>query len=254
VRHYTCLVAACLALIAAGCGPRSAEVDPALARLVPSDTLALLDVKVDALRATPLYRKYVSGRLESMKVTDDVSEALAVSNGKDVVVFTKGKSGIAQYDRQGNRTAPTGRGGVPPALREKLRSIAPRNQIFGAGIGGSLPMADALPSQGNLANLQNLLKALASWTLAADLRSGVKLDAEAVYRTEQDAKQIHDALRGLLGIARLSTPADAPELLRVYDGVKISMQKSTVTVLADVPAEALEKAVERLQRAPKTGR
>jgi len=239
-----------LALIAAGCGPRSAEVDPALARLVPSDTLALLDVKADALRATPLYRKYVAGRLESMKVTDDVSEALAVSNGKDVVVFTKGKSGIAQYDRQGNRTAPTARAGsgVPPALREKLRSIAPRNQIFGAGIGGSLPMPDALPSQGNLANLQNLLKALESWTLAADLRSGVKLETEAVYKTEQDAKQIHDALRGLLGIARLSTPADSPELLRVYDGVKIAMQKSTVTASADVPAGVLEKAVERARR------
>jgi hypothetical protein len=251
VRHYICLVAACLALTAAGCGPRSAEIDPALARLVPSDTLALLDVKADALRATPLYRKYVAGRLESMKVTDDVSEALAVTNGNDVVVFTKGKSGIAQYDRQGNRTAPAARaGGVPPALRERLRSIAPRNQIFGAGIGGSLPMADALPSQGNLANLQNLLKALESWTLAADLRSGVKLETEAVYKTEQDAKQIHDALRGLLGIARLSTPADAPELLRMYDAVKVSMQKSTVAVSADVPGEALEKAVERVQRVP----
>jgi hypothetical protein len=115
-------------------------------------------------------------------------------------------------------------------------------------------MADSLPSQGNLANLQNLLKALASWTLAADLRTGVKLETEAVYKTEQDAKQIHDALRGLLGIARLSTPADAPELLRVYDAVKISMEKNRVAVSVEVAAETLEKAVERVQRAPKTGR
>ena len=255
MRRYSLLLSLSLALIAAGCGPSSAEVDPALARLVPPDTLALIDIKADALRATPLYLKYVSGRLESMKVTDDVSEALAVSKGRDVVVFTKSKSGIAQYDRQGNRTVPSGRaGGVPQALREKLRAIPPQSQIFGAGLGGSLPVPEALPGQGNLANLQNLLKALVGWTLAADLRSGVKLSTEAAYKTAQDAKQIHDALKGLLGIARLSTPTDAPEVLQVYDAIKISIDNNTVAVSAQIPAQAVEKAVDRVQRSPTRGR
>ncbi len=246
------LVLICLALAAAGCGPRTAtsvEVDPALARLVPSDTTALLDVKLDALRATALYKKYIASRLASFHASDDASEVLAVSNGKDMLVFTKEKSGIFQFDRQGKKSSPSARsGGVPPALKEKMRSIPPRNQIWGVGLGSSLLALDAIPEQGNLANLRNVFKALESWTAAADLSSGLKVEASAVYRTEQDAKQIHDALRGLVGLARLSTPSDAPELLRLYDGIQISLEKNSVRVSADIAADLLDKSLDRMSR------
>ncbi len=238
-----------LTVIALGCGPRApttAEVDPALARLIPSNALALVDVKADALRGSPLYKKYAADRLSSLKVTEDVAEALAVSNGKDVSVFTKGKSGVWQYDSQGNRTAPPSRsGGVPPPLRDLLRGIPAQNQIFGAGLGSALPSPDALPQQGNLANLSNVLKALQSWTVSADLRSRVKLEVNAVYQTDADAKRINDALRGILGIARLSTPSDSPELLRVFDGIRITVDKAAVRVSTDIDPDLLDKAVSR---------
>ena len=246
---------ALLLIAAVGCGPRTpttAEIDPALARLIPSDTLALVDVKADALRTTPLFQKYVAERLQSLKVTDDVSEALAVSNGKDVTIFTKGKSGIALYDQQGNKSAPPARsGGVPPALRGLLRGIPAQNQIFGAGLGSAIPAPDAMPQPGNLVNV---VKALQTWTLAADLRSSVKMQVDGVYKTEADAKQIHDALRGLLGIARLSTPSDAPEMLRVWDGIQITMEKATLHVSTDISADLVEKAVERVRRKGTPGR
>jgi hypothetical protein len=246
------LVLVWLALAAAGCGSRKAtsvEIDPALARLVPSDTTALMDVKVDALRATPLYQKYVAGRLASMKAGADASELLAVFNGKDGMVFAKEKTGVFQYDRGGRKTSPSGRGGgAPAALQEKMRSIPPENQIWAVGLGGSLPAPDMIPDQGNLANLRNVFKALESWTVAADLRSGLKMRAGAVYKTEQDAKQIHDALRGIIGLARLSTPNDAPELLQLYDGIQISMEKTSVRVSADIAAGVLDKALGRLER------
>ncbi len=252
--RYTLIGAVCLSLIAAGCGPRPAQIDPALARLVPSDTLALVSIKAEALRATPLYRKHLASPLESMQVTEDVSEALAVSDGKEVVIFTKGKKGLTRYDREGNRTAPSaGGGGVPAALLEKLRSISPQNQVFGAGVGGAIPLPEALPQQGVFANFGNLLAGLESWTLAADLRAGVKIEAGGVCKSEDDARRIHDAVRGLLGIARLSTPAGAPELLRVYDAVKVSMDKTTLALSAEIPAEAMDKAMELVQRVPRKG-
>ncbi len=246
------LMLLCVVLAATGCGPRAAtsvEIDPALARLVPADTTAHMDVKIDSLRATPLYQKYVASRLDSLKAAADASELLAVFNGKDGLAFAKEKSGIYQYDRDGKRRSPTGRsGGVPPVLREKMRSIPPENQIWAVGLGSSLPVPDMIPEQGNLANLRNLFQALESWTAAADLRSGLKMEAHAVYKTEQDAKQIHDALRGLIGLGRLSTPSDAPELLQLYDGIQISMEKNSVRVSADIPADLLDKSLERLKR------
>ena len=105
---------------------------------------------------------------------------------------------------------------------------------------------DAIPKQGNLANLRNLFQALENWTLAADLRSSAKVEVNAVYRTEQDARQINDALRGLLGLARLSTPSDSPELLRLYDGVQISMEKATVRMTADIATADLDSAMKKL--------
>jgi hypothetical protein len=239
-------------LAAIGCGPRAAtsvEIDPALARLVPSDTTALMDIKIDALRSTPLYQKYVAGQLASLKTGQDASEVLAVFNGKDGAVFAREKTGVFRYERDGRKTGAAGRsGGVPPALKVKMRSIPPQNQMWAVGLGSSLPVPDIIPEQGNLANLRNLFQGLESWAVAADLRSGLKMTADAVYKTEQDARQIHDALRGLVGLARLSTPSDAPELLRLYDGIQISMEKNTVRVTADIAAGLVDQSVERLKR------
>ncbi len=244
VRLALCVAAAC----AAGCGPKTAQIDPALAKLIPPGTVAVLDVKAEALRKTPLYAKYVAGWLpESLKVTEDVAEALAISTGKDAFVFTTGAGGLARYDRAGNKTVPQpGGGGLPPALRELLKSVPPENQVFGVGLGAALPGLDALPQQGNLANLGAMLKSLQSWTLAADLRYDLRVRVNASYQTDADAKRIHDALKGILGIARLSTPRDAPELLRLYDGIQVTLDRTAVRVAADVTPDSLEAISKRL--------
>jgi hypothetical protein len=239
-----------LAMLGSGCGPRtppSVEIDPALARLVPGDTQALIGVQVDALRATPLYGKWVAPRLGNL--AKDVSELLVVSNGKNTVVFAKGKSSVFQLGS--DVPPPRAKDGLPAGLREKMRSLPPQSQIWAAGI-GSLALVDgAIPMAGNLANLRNVLSNIESWSAGADLRSGLKIEARGVYRTEADAKVIHDALRGLLGLGRLSTPDNAPELLRFYDGIQVTQQTNSVRVTADIPADVLDKFLARIS--PRVG-
>ena len=233
-------------LLVTGCGPRGAktvEIDPGLARLIPPDTTALVNVKVYLLRSSPLFQKHALKEFASVHS----SEMLSVSNGKDQRVFVKEKEGLFEL-KDGGKVKPSGpAGGVPPALREKMRLIPAQSQIWGVGLGSSLALG-VIPEVGNLANLRNVFQALESWTMAANLSSNLKAEASAVYRTEQDAKQIHDALRGLLGLARLSTPSDAPEMLRLYDGVQISMEKNTVRITADIAADLLDKSLERMGR------
>ncbi len=144
-----------------GCGlrkPTSIQIDPALARLVPSDTVALAGVKVDAVRSTPLYRKFIEGKLSLPEMSNDVSEVLVASNGKDVLVFAKTKSGVVQLDEHGRKSEPRRQsGGVPPALREKMRAIPPEVQIWAAGIGaGALP--SAVPQAGQPRELAELVQ------------------------------------------------------------------------------------------------
>jgi hypothetical protein len=75
-------------------------IDPAMATLVPPDTVMLAGARLDQLRETPLYRRYVASPGKS-SLADLVSkigvkpenlwEALAASNGADTVVMVRGK-------------------------------------------------------------------------------------------------------------------------------------------------------------------
>ena len=44
------------------------------------------------------------------------------------------------------------------------------------------------------------------------------------------AKQLHDGLRGLLGLARLTTPKERTDLLKIYDAIDIRQQGKNLVV------------------------
>jgi hypothetical protein len=87
----------CLFAALCGCGPHrppSVKIDPALATLVPSDTVLLAGVKMEALRAMPLYRSLGSpaALLSGTGLDlDKVWEILAVSNGRRTAILARGK-------------------------------------------------------------------------------------------------------------------------------------------------------------------
>jgi hypothetical protein len=169
----------------------------------------------------------------------DVSELLAISNGKDTAIFAKGKSSVFRVDSK--EPLPRVKGGIPAALLAKMRNIPPQNQIWAASIGPSDALVRALPDRGNLANLKNVVAGLESWTVGLDLRNGLKLEANCIYRTEADTKRVHDGLRGLLALGRMSAPKNSPELLRVFDGIEISQQKNALKVATDVPTDSVSR-------------
>jgi hypothetical protein len=253
MRLLTCSLVVLLAL-AAGCGlrqPSSVQVDPALAALVPSDTVSLTGVKLDALRATPLYQKWLAPAIARISKQDgvdfqkDVTELLAVSNGKDTAIFAKGKSSVFRlYSKE---PLPRVKGGIPAALLAKMRSIPPENQIWAASSGASDQLARAIPNRGNLANLRNVVAGLESWTLGLDLRNGLKMEANCVYRAEADTKRVHDGLRGLVSLGRMSAPKGSPELLRLYDGIVITQQKTALKVATDVPADSVSRLLDQFR-------
>ena len=91
-------------MLAAGCGSRTSTnvfIDPALATLVPSDTVFLAGIRLDKLKETPVYKRFVGDRpikpLEQFQKETgldprkDLWEFLVAGNGKDSVVFCRGK-------------------------------------------------------------------------------------------------------------------------------------------------------------------
>ena len=292
-----------VALAAAGCSraPRTpVSIDPDLVALVPGDTVTLAGLRLEALRATPLWQKWVAAkpvapldelaRDTGLDLRKDVSEVLLASNGKDGVVLARGKFQRAELEanleRRGGKRMPhrgttlvgnedaavaflsssiavagpaplvrnaidqRGRSGAPKALLEEAKGVAADSQVWAVSLGGLDQAAKAAPQVGNLANLAKFAELVERFSFGADLRSGLDATGVIVCRNEQDAQTLSDAARGIIGLARLSTPASEPDLLRVYDGIQVSLEQRTVRLHAEIAQELLDKLLAKLSAGP----
>lgn len=143
------------------------------------------------------------------------------------------KSIIDNRDRAG--------AGIPAALQPLVNSI-PANAQFWAVFNGAaikLPFSD----ESNLGNLNQFIRSIESGRFSADLRAGFQLEAVGTCTNDDGARQIHNALKGLIGFGRLSTPENRPELLRVYDSIEVKQQGRVVNVAANVPQDVVDSFI-----------
>ena len=89
--------------------------------------------------------------------------------------------------------------------------------------------------------MYKLLGSVNSASLYFDLREGLKVGVLANTPNDGESKQLNDALRGLVGLGRLSLPDNQPDLLRAFDGIKVAQQGPAVTLKVDESAELVEK-------------
>jgi hypothetical protein len=107
---------------------------------------------------------------------------------------------------------------------------------------GSLPDLN-LPRGSNFRNLERAFSAIETATLAADLSRGLKLSVTANYTGEAEARQVHGAVRGLIGLGRLTTPPDKGEVLRFFDAIVTAQEGAVVRINADIAQDLLDKVV-----------
>ena len=132
-------------------------------------------------------------------------------------------------------------GGLPPPLRDLLRTLPASDQVYAALTGGIQKLNLPLPTEGNLGNAMQALRAVDSATLGMDLSSGLNAVAVVNCETERDAKFVHDLVRGLVGFGRLNTPDNRPELLKLYDSIQATQQQMSTKVTANVPQDLADK-------------
>ena len=60
-------------------------------------------------------------------------------------------------------------------------------------------------------------------------------------RTEQDAKTLGDAARGMIGLGRLSVPENQPEMLRLFDGIKVEQKQQSVQLNVNIPPDLIDR-------------
>ena len=280
-------------LLLAGCGGRQTagvRVDPALAMMAPSDTVLLAGARIDKIRETEAYRKFVAERRSAtldafvrdtgLDPRKDVWEILVAHTGKHPVLLARGKfsptGGLEPRLREGaprrlykgytligderasiafvnSSTAVAGpapavrlaldeRGkssGIPAAVLEKMKTLPPASQAWAVSVAGPGDIPLPVPLTGNLANLARLFRSIEGGTAGADFRNGLDAEAALTSPDASAARQIHDALRGLIGIGRLSAPDNQRELLRFFDAIQVSQEERTVRVRASIPLDLL---------------
>jgi hypothetical protein len=285
------LLAGALAL--AGCGrirPEvGARVDPALAALVPSGTVLMVDTRIEALLQTPIYKQYLAqqqvpqveqfARETGIDPRKDLRELLFVSDGHDGVLLGRGKFGGdvgAELEKEGaTRSVYKGlnligndrdavvfldsstmaAGGIaavrslidqrghshgPPAPLSALMKDLPADAQFWAAYTGG-PVKLPFDAKSNLANVNKLLASLQSGTVYVSLGIGIGAAAEGTCSSDQDAQQIHDALKAMVGLGRLSVRPGQEDLLPFYDSIQVTRNARRVKAQVAVPEELAGK-------------
>jgi len=141
-------------------------------------------------------------------------------------------------------------GGLPPALRELLKTLPQNDQIYAALSGGLEGLNIAAPADSNLANAMQALRSVETATLGMDVSSGVRAAVEVQCKTERDAKFVHDIVKGIVGLGRLNTPDSQADMLKVYDAIQVTQQQTHAQVKADIPQELAHKFLDLWLKGP----
>ncbi|MSV35226.1 MAG: hypothetical protein EXQ47_06450 [Bryobacterales bacterium] len=131
--------------------------------------------------------------------------------------------------------------GLPPSLAALTKEIPYQTQFWGAYAGGPVD----IPFTGNLQNVNRVLGMIGQGVFYFDLTQGVTGMVRGDARTAQDAREVHDALEGFLGLGRMLGPKSQPALLRVFDGIHVAQDGPRVTVNVQEPADLAGEFLDR---------
>ena len=129
----------------------------------------------------------------------------------------------------------------PPADLLALVDKVPAESQFWAVSKQAGQLLPELPARGEFANFARMISSLGEVVAYADVSKQVDFEASGVYSDATAAKQVHDTLRGVIGMGRLTTPDNQPEMLRFYDGVKVEAVENRVKISFEAPFDLVEK-------------
>lgn len=151
------------------------------------------------------------------------------------------KAALDQY-KSGNRNNAA-------ELLTRARAIPDNYQFWVVTAGNSNFISDNVDKSSGGPDLSRILGTFQNALVEADLRNGLKANAEGYCNSAQEAKSLSDAARGLVGMGRLNTPDNQPDLLRLWDGIKVTQSDRKVVLTADISQDLIDQLLKLLQSA-----
>ena len=228
-----------LALLAACRSPAPpAAIDPALSARVPAATVALAGVDLDRLRASPLYAKLPPAALAFLAPFAHAHRVLIASTGVELLAIARGvvpgatqlAPDVALWGAPSLIAAAIA--AHPPAgILAPAESVAAVRSHVWIAVRGGVP----LPLEGNLANVNNLLRGAEYVTLTLDPGDPADLQLVARCPTPEAALHFEQSVRALVSLASAHAT--------VLESIRIVRQDRVVRVSLSAPPDALVKLV-----------
>lgn len=154
-----------------------------------------------------------------------------IGNPQFAIAFvnaTTAMMGSTPYLRETVDRLNAGKLGIPEYFSTQQDLIPRTNYVWMVTRGLTPEMRSYIPEQGNMANLTRMLRGMQGSRVMVDLRGDVLVSAQATMDSPESAAQMVSALKGLAGLARLTTPNDQLDLLRVYDSLQAVSAENVV--------------------------
>ncbi len=236
------LVAPALAILAAcrNAAPPAA-IDPALSARVPTATAVLAGVDLDRVRASPLFAKLPPGALAFLGPFDHAHYVLIAYTGSSLLTIARGvvpgatqlAPDLALWGAPSLISAATA-AHPPAAILGPAESVAASQSPIWIAVRGGI----VLPLEGNLANVNNLLRVAEYATLAAQPGDPAEFELAARCPTPDAALRFEQSLRAVVSLVAAAN-ARPPATAGVLQSIRIGREDRMVHASLSAPLDAL---------------
>ena len=182
-------------------------------------------------------------KLASASKPESFNNFTLYGDGKrDVVFLPKGVAlvGSALLLKKALNENAAGSTGIPEDLQTSLQRLNKSAQIWEVST-GVIPLNQFSLRTDAASALSNIADYINGTTIGITIGNGVNFDAQVSCISEEGAQRVHDALKGVIGLARLSTHDDQLDQLKIWDSIKVNKQAKEVHVVADFPPDLADK-------------
>ncbi len=137
--------------------------------------------------------------------------------------------------------------GPPAVLAARMKDIPVTAGMWSVYAGSPISLPPGAPA--NVGNMVKILNSIESGAIYLDLRVNVSGKATGVVSTEPNAKQLHDSLRGLLGLGRLMGAKDDVQMQRLFDGLRVTQDGKNVYFYIEEQEDAITTVMDLMNRA-----
>lgn len=138
---------------------------------------------------------------------------------------------------------------IPAGLQSRLKELPYADQLWVVSNGTIPERVLAGPDTTGAKSLaSNLVGYVQGAQLGLHVGEGIEFAGSIDCTSAEGAQRVRDAIKGVVGLARLRTPDNQMEMLKLYDTVRVNQDASKVSLSASVAPDLVDPLLQMLVR------